>query len=220
MKRTLMGGTILASLLLLLLISQGTAQTGGKAGMTPSHSSERPEAVYITDFEIQSGSVTEEGRLLKRLPRMQQDPEAKTRELVELLSATLTRELQDKGVPAKRLYAGQQQPLKGWLVKGEFLEVDEGNRLRRAAIGFGAGSTQMLVEVTITDLAGDRNEPFLVFGTGSKSGRGPGAVVMMNPYAAAAKFVLSKRAPEKDVKKAARQMADVIAKSFAEPRAL
>jgi hypothetical protein len=41
---------------------------------------------------------------------------------------------------------------------------------------------------------------------------------MMNPYAAAAKFVLSKRASEKDVKKTAREIADVIAKSYAELR--
>jgi hypothetical protein len=96
-------------------------------------------------------------------------------------------------------------------VEGEFLEADEGNRLRRAAVGFGAGATNMQVEVAVIDLSSGSKDPFVVFGTDSQSGRGPGAVVFFNPYVAAAKFVLSKRAPEKDVSKTARQIADALA---------
>lgn len=214
MMKTLIYGIVWAAVLSLAFPAQGTAQNGVKVGMTPSHPPQRPELVYVTDFAIDERSISEGGRIGRILPGMQQNPEVEARKLVELLADTLARELQDRGVPAKRLYPGENIPLKGWLVTGEFLEVDEGSRLRRAAIGFGAGSTEMMAEVSITDLSGNRNEPFLVCGTGSKSGRGPGAIVMMNPYVAAAKFVLSKRAPEKDVKKTARQIADVITKSI------
>ncbi len=40
----------------------------------------------------------------------------------------------------------------------------------------------------------------------------PGAVVMHNPYVAAAKFVMSKKQPDKEAKKIAQSIADAIAK--------
>ncbi|MHC1729532.1 MAG: DUF4410 domain-containing protein [Syntrophobacteraceae bacterium] len=171
----------------------------------------KPAIIYVTDFEIDTGSITPERKLINR-PRLRQqdDPGAKAAKLVELLSTSLANELRNKSVPAKRLYQGQNAPDKGWLVKGQFLEVDEGNRMRRAMVGFGAGGTEMQIEVSVIDLSSERKEPFLIFGTDSKTGKGPGAVVMMNPYVAAAKFVMSKKATERDVKKTARQIAGVL----------
>lgn len=214
MKRTLVSGMVSASLLFLAIITQGAAQTGDPVGKMHAHPAGKPEVIYIRNFEIEASGISQGGRLGGRLPRLQQNPEEEAHKLVEVLASALTEELQNRKVPARRLYPGEDMPHKGWLVKGEFLEVDEGNRLRRAAIGFGAGSTEMLAEMSIFDLYVNRYEPFLVSGTGSKSGGGPGALVMMNPYAAAAKFVLSKRASERDVKKIARQIADVITRSF------
>jgi hypothetical protein len=215
MKRTSIGCMVWICFLFVGLLATGVAQTVGRAGATPVYPTHRPSMVYVTDFELDASSVSEGERIIgRRLPRVQRDPQEEARKLVDLIAESLTRELNDRGIPAKRLYHGQDTPPQGWLVGGELLEVDEGNRLRRAAIGFGAGSTEMLAEVSISDLSMKPIEPFLVCGTGANSGRGPGAIVMMNPYAAAAKFVLSKRAPEKDAKKTARQMADVIYKSI------
>lgn len=173
----------------------------------------KPSIVYVTDFEIDAGDITQDRKLVQR-PRLrqQESPGAKAARLVELLSTTLAGELQNKSIPARRLYRGQGAPDKGWLIKGQFVEVDEGNRMRRAMVGFGAGATDMQIEVEVVDLRSARKEPFLIFGTDTKSGKGPGAVVMMNPYVAAAKFVMSKKATEKDVKKTARQIAGVLVK--------
>jgi hypothetical protein len=128
------------------------------------------------------------------------------------MSDTLTEDLQSRSIPAVRLYPGQRIPDRGWLVKGEFLEADQGDRMRRAMVGFGAGATNMEIEVSVIDLSSGGRQPFTVFGAQSKSGRGPGAVAFWNPYAAAAKFVLSKRAPERDVMKTAHQISDVLEK--------
>jgi hypothetical protein len=43
----------------------------------------------------------------------------------------------------------------------------------------------------------------------------PGAVVMHNPYVAAAKFVMSKKQPDKEAKKVAKAIADAIGKFMA-----
>lgn len=205
-------GLAAAGLLVLILASTGNAQKQKKPPSSPG----MPEVIYVTDFLIELGDITEQRHLLRRPIRRQESPEAKAGKLVELLSTSLVTELRNKSVPVVRLYPGQTTPAKGWLVKGQFLEVDEGNRLQRTMVGFGAGATDMQIEVAVVDLASGSHEPFLVFGTDSKSGKGPGAVVMFNPYVAAAKFVLSKRASEKDVRKTARQISDVLVKYMTE----
>lgn len=168
--------------------------------------------IYVTDFALDAGDVSQDrSRILPRPGRLLGNSAPKPEELVETLSDSLVKELQGKSIQARRLYPGQPVPPSGWVISGQFLEVGEGNRLRRAAIGFGAGASEMQVEVTVADLTRGAGEPFLVFGTDNKSGRGPGAVVMMNPYAAAAKFVLSKKATSKDIRKTAKDIASVIA---------
>ena len=179
-----------------------------------------PDVIWVENFEIDSADVTDRqgvlgGESRERRPLLrgegllhrQQDPASKGRELVDLLSSSLTRELNDRSLPARRLLPGQPLPDKGWLIRGQFLEVDEGNRARRAIIGFGSGETHMEVQVTVTDQGTHPDSPFLLFGTTAESGKMPGAIILMNPYVAAAKFVLSKNASEKDVKHTAGQIA-------------
>src|SRR5262249_10833081 len=96
-------------------------------------------------------------------------------------------------------------PQNGLLVGGEFLEVDEGNRMRRAMVGFGAGSEEVKVQVEVYDPARDPSTPFLVYGTGEEGRKGPGALAFRSPYRAAARYVLSRRATEKDVVKLGNQ---------------
>ena len=120
------------------------------------------------------------GRLLHGL-KPSEDPAAKARELVTLLSNTIVAELNNAGIRASRLEPGAVTPQDGLLVGGEFLEVDEGNRMRRAMVGFGAGSEEVKVQVEVYDLAKNPNTPFLVYGSGEEGRKGPGAVAFRNP---------------------------------------
>ena len=157
------------------------------------------------------------GRLLRGL-KPSEDPAAKARELVTLLSNTIVAELNNAGIRASRLEPGAVTPQDGLLVGGEFLEVDEGNRMRRAMVGFGAGSEEIKVQVEVYDLAKDPNSPFLVYGAGEEGRKGPGAVAFRNPYAAAARYVLSRKATEKDVVKLGNQIAADLVKISEESR--
>ncbi|HOP40880.1 MAG TPA: DUF4410 domain-containing protein [Geobacteraceae bacterium] len=179
-----------------------------------------PAIIYIQDFDLECNGASQDsdrqgrpiiGRILPRLSQ-RNDPQRKASELVELMSENLVKGLSGHGIDARRCVSGTPLPTDGWLIRGVFTEIDKGRRIVRATIGFGAGSTSMEVYVTVSDLAKNPDAPFIIFGTEKDPARIPGAVVTMNPYVAAAKFVLEKNASEKDVKKTAAEIADAIVK--------
>jgi hypothetical protein len=181
-----------------------------------------PRTIYVADFALEAESYSGEagvrgalpGRLGQRLPHRLAtgDPSERARQMVELMAASLTHALRAKGITAERL-RDRNLPREGWLVQGYFTELDEGNRIKRAALGFGRGATSMDLQLAISDLAGsDPRAAFAVFGTVKDPNRIPGALVTMNPYVAAAKFVLQKNATERDIKRTAEQIAEQIVK--------
>lgn len=175
-----------------------------------------PGVVYVANFgldaqshEARSGSL-ERPRLLT-LPHQNREPAQQAAKIVELTAQSLTDDLYRAGVPAQRLAPGVPLPPSGWLVRGVFTEADEGNMLRRAVVGFGTGSPKMDVQVGVSDLASQQPDaPFVIFGTVTDPERLPGGMVSRNPYVIAAKFVLEKGAPERDVKAVAQTIADKI----------
>ena len=190
-----------------------------------------PKRVYVSDFQLDAQEFHADqgvrgalpGRLQQRFgslgqglpsPLATHDPAGKARQIVDEMSESLVNSLTEKGFAATRLNPGDSiLPSQGWLVSGTFTEVDEGNRLKRAVIGFGQGATQMEVQVGISNLSSsDPKAPFVIFGTVEDPSKLPGAAVTMNPYVAAAKFVLEKNATERDVRHTADQIVAEILK--------
>lgn len=179
-----------------------------------------PRTVYVEDFVLDHQNIQADeglrGRVgvLQRLPRLgsQADPAERAQKLVNLLAQSLVANLTESGIPAQRLVPGAPLPADGWLLHGAFVEVDEGNRLRRAVIGFGSGGTQMEVMVGVNDLARNPEAPFIIFGTVTDPSKLPGAVVTLNPYMAAAKFVLAKDATDRDVKHTSQEIVSELLK--------
>jgi hypothetical protein len=190
---------------------------------------ELPRTVYVSDFTLDAQHVEGDqgirgilperrlGQIGQRLPHpiTNADPDARAREIVDTMSRSLIKKLQDKGLTAQRQPSEPQTALpdNGWLLQGVFTEVDQGNHIKRAVIGFGRGATKMSVQVGVSNLAGAQpRSPFIVFGTVKAPKKTPGAAVTMNPYVAAAKFVMDKNATEKDIEKTAEQIVDEILK--------
>lgn len=178
-----------------------------------------PTTVYIQDFDLDYEATHDAerkgppvvGRVMSRVSQ-RDDPQLKAAKLVELMSSSLVKGFSEQKIDARRCIPGTPLPVEGWLIRGVFTEVDQGKRIVRAAIGFGAGSTDMELYVSVSDLAENPDAPFIIFGTEKDPGRIPGAVVTMNPYVAAAKFVMEKNASERDVKKTASQIVTAIVK--------
>jgi Domain of unknown function (DUF4410)/Bacterial extracellular solute-binding proteins, family 3 len=135
-------------------------------------------------------------------------------QVVDLMSSSLVSDLNRGGVKAQRLAAGQSLPKNGWLVRGIFTEVEQGSRILRSQVGFGAGATDLAVLVNVSDLKRGKPESFYRLETQAGSRKMPGAapmaIVTKNPYVAAAKFVMSRRDLPKNIRQTAQTIADQI----------
>lgn len=170
--------------------------------------------VYVRDFELDAENVKVDSGLIGNVrpglierpsKRAEHDPEAQAKKIVDTMSKDLIKDLEKAGYNVQRLGLNDPAPASGAMVSGVFTEVDEGNRVHRAVLGFGSGSAKMELYVTLSDLA-HPEKPLYNAAQDDTSGKKPGAVITLNPYVAAAKFVMEKNAPEKTVKKTASQI--------------
>jgi hypothetical protein len=168
--------------------------------------------IYVSDFELDAEEVQVDpgsavgqrrpGVLERPQKKEQQNPEAQKKKLVDTLSQSIVSDLQKAGYKAQRLMPGDAKPAVGAWVHGVFTQADEGNRLHRAVIGFGSGQATMQLFVTLTDLASPQKPLYDASEKGASKDK-PGAAISMNPYVAAAKFVMEKNASEKVIKSTA-----------------
>jgi hypothetical protein len=106
---------------------------------------------------------------------------------------------QGLSVPTGQLQPGMTPPPGSWVVTGAFVTVDPGNRAERAAVGFGAGAATAQVDVSIDAVKGDERIPVARMDGAADSGKMPGGAVTMNPYVIAARFVIGRKATDRDL---------------------
>ena len=147
-----------------------------------------PRMIYVRDFDLKPGIFQAESGILPinpisggvpgafiipRILGVPEDSGDRERELLKLMSSTLVEDLTSAGLNARFLPSGELLPSEGWLVRGAFVQVDEGNRLRRALIGFGSGETRLRVIVWVSDLGHSSSGPFCALDTSTHSSRKP-----------------------------------------------
>lgn len=153
-------------------------------------------ALYLTDF-------------------VAQDPgDAQQRERAAQLGAALQQALGARQGQVSRLDERQPLPQSGWLIQGQ-VASQGGRRLVRTAVGFGAGASSVEAQVWISDLAAGELRQLAAQ---DRSGRLPGALVSRNPQVAAAKFLLERRALDRNLDEVAAELADEIVRDLAKAR--
>jgi hypothetical protein len=219
MRKHLLALGFLASCALaavLVSAASGAPASSPQEAATSVHNFSRDTKVWVSNFELDAGDVkTDKGGIVGEVrpgilerprKRREQDPEYQAKKIVDLMAKSIVDDLEKAGYKAERLSPGAAQPAMGAWVRGVFTEVDEGNRRRRAIVGFGSGEAKMELYVTLSDLAAPQ-KPVYEVANNENSGKKIGAVITMNPYVAAAKFLMEKNAPEKTVKKTASDIA-------------
>jgi hypothetical protein len=184
----------------------------------------KPTVVYVMDFDLDADKIKLDprrvaaerravGSFLKDVKHslgLSKTPQEEARELIDLMAKSITEGLGKAGVEAHRVAANAPLAKDGWLVRGTFLQVDEGDRLRRA-IG-GSGGTDIQVAVTVYDLAGNPNTGRLLqLDTDAKSAKSS-HTMSISPYSIALKYVLAGYDLDRNAKQTGAKIAEEVAK--------
>lgn len=165
--------------MLSFFILTGCASTAIHKTMETKNLDGKPDVILVYDF-----AVPEEVVNLNRAPGAKmatyvkndatEQKTALAHKVAASLSQALVSELQALHLHAERAYGPPPSGQNAILITGQFLIVDEGNRLQRMTVGFGAGGTKVQTAVKVY-----ANQTLIAeFTTNAKSGRKPGILPM------------------------------------------
>ncbi len=151
----------------------------------------RPQQVLIYNFAVSPSEIKTGSGLLAHLKDNLEhtDPNAEAtqigREVADALATELTVKIKSWGLNAIR--ADQNMPLNpgSILITGQFVNIDEGNKLKRMAIGLGAGQSSIDANISVMAPTNAGYQQLIGFDAHADSGEMPGAAVT-GPVGAAA----------------------------------
>jgi len=146
----------------------------------------RPRQIVVYDFAVTASEVTEEPikKMLHEAGGASENEQQREigRQVRNALAEELVRKLRGLGFTVERRPRGTPIGNHQLLIDGEFLDVDEGNRLGRLVIGFGMGASRVSTDVHV--YYGEKRQKLLDFKTHADSGSLPGAAATMGAGAA------------------------------------
>jgi len=195
----------------------------------------RPQVIVVHDFGVSAGDVSLDSAIGARLIQMVGETPASEeqlkmgREVARIVTENLVKEIGKLGLPAVSVAAATPVAGPSLAIDGHFLTVDEGNRMRRMVVGFGAGASEVRTLVQVYEMTDEGRRLVEDFYTTVKSSRKPGMGPMIGVGAAAGRAVVSAAAStgagvatelsqtvEGDAKHTADEIAKVLKKFFAD----
>ncbi|HEX4139123.1 MAG TPA: DUF4410 domain-containing protein [Candidatus Methylacidiphilales bacterium] len=163
--RILLGGI---PLVVVALVLTGCASISVQPGQNVA-TDQPPKKVYVEGFDTSTGDF--------RVDREGEELVAFKSSLQIMMSAGISYDLTKRLIPAERIDGHPRFPRQAaWVIKGEFVRVEQGSRLLRGTVGFGLGATKLVCRVRVYNLADSRPGPFLSFTTTGGSNAEPGAI--------------------------------------------
>lgn len=151
----------------------------------------KPQRVLVYDFAVSADDVKQNSSIFSKLSRNMQGSNQTAeeiqlgREVADALATELTQKIADMGLNSLRAVNNVPVPAGSILITGHFINIDEGNRLRRNLIGFGLGESSVDVEVRLLAPGPSGYTELEMFEAHADSGNMPGAAVL-GPAGAAA----------------------------------
>jgi hypothetical protein len=179
----------------------------------------KPKKILVYDFTINSSDVqvdkTQEYRL-RHLIRGDENQKTVGENAVEELAKELLKSLKKTGIPVERARDSIVPGANDIAVRGNFVDVKEGEKTERVTLGMGAGSAEVKTTVDVHYQTPAGPVAFSQFNTDTTMANNLGAAEPMaaglNPAAAAAKATVGDR--KKNVHAYATNTADAIAKQL------
>jgi Domain of unknown function (DUF4410) len=133
-------------------------------------------------------------------------PADRANALVNAVSESILRALQQAGYAAQRLPAGAPLPKLGVRLRGVFAEADERNRARRLLVGGEPVAPNMILFVGVNNLSRPEQPLYLLADPPIPDPR-HGPVITVTSYAPAARFELSREPSDEELRKISTQIA-------------
>jgi uncharacterized spore protein YtfJ len=140
----------------------------------------RPQLIVVHDFAVSASTVALDSAIGARaLEAVKGEPEVQAHlrigeEIAKILTENLVKEIGKLGIPTVAAAGATPVAGRSLQIEGQFLTVDQGNRLRRAVIGFGAGASEVRTMVQVFEATSEGRRLVEDFYTTAKSSRKPG----------------------------------------------
>lgn len=152
--------------------------------------SARPSRILVYDFAVSPEQVKLDRAIGERLLRavketsVSEEQTALGAQVADALAGELVQGLLDLGLPAER--ADDDTRMGGTLlaIEGQFVTLDEGNRTRRLAIGFGVGASEVRTEAQLYAIERGYRKLARQFSTEASGTKLPGATTPLGVGAA------------------------------------
>jgi len=175
-------GKYLAAVLALLVA--GCSASSEKVSVSDPLNPKQPEMIVVYPFAVDAEDVTlNQGFFESTYRKIKATNEtAEQRDIAQNAAEDICLEvattLSEKG--HKAICQSRGVPVTGSaiIIDGEFTNLSEGNRLKRAVIGFGAGASLVETNVDVLHRSDSGIKKIMEFNTHADSGKQPGMAVM------------------------------------------
>jgi len=143
-------GAVLATLIALFLVGCAGGSAKKVSSLRGDEPLPRPPVFLIYDFAVDPEDVmVDTTGLTSGDEASSSERLSEGKEWANALSESLVRQLVEEGITARRATGSTHIPLNAIAVKGQFIQIDEGDEIKRTTVGFGAGAEDVSVMVQV-----------------------------------------------------------------------
>ena len=163
---------------LVVLCGMGCGKNVVKPKEVSRASAARPSVVLVYDPTFRDADVTENKSTVALVadPGSGQDERTEVgRQVAAAFAAEMVEDINKTGIRAERAVRATPVPPNALIVVGQFVDVDEGNRVKRLVIGFGDGASRLDARIQVYETGAK----LLAFETHADSGKMPGGAATL-----------------------------------------
>ena len=149
MKRILRPSALAISLLLGLACA--SARVDPAQNYVGDERLPKPPVLLVYDFAVSADDVVHDtlGSEFARDSGASSKEIQEARQVAIALSNEIVAKVSERGINATRATSSSVPPENALVLKGQFLTIDKGSRIKRMTIGFGAGSSELRVRAQV-----------------------------------------------------------------------